>query len=81
MSAKKPENMSFEDTLKELETIVNGLEKGELSLDVALKQFERGISLARAGQQTLADAEQRIEILLTPDDKAPLSPFKDMPDD
>lgn len=75
MAAKKPENMSFEETLNELDTIVNSLENGELPLEAALKQFERGISLARIGQQTLNDAEQRVEILLAPDDKTPLTPF------
>lgn len=75
MATKKPENMSFEETLKELDMIVNGLENGELPLDAALKQFERGISLARFGQQTLSNAEQRVEILLAQDDNTPLSPF------
>ncbi|MDD1792685.1 exodeoxyribonuclease VII small subunit [Enterovibrio makurazakiensis] len=81
MAAKKPENMTFEETLKELDTIVNGLENGELPLDVALKQFERGISLARQGQKTLSDAEQRVEILLAQDDNAPLETFEDTRDE
>ncbi|MBE1277125.1 MULTISPECIES: exodeoxyribonuclease VII small subunit [Enterovibrio] len=81
MAAKKPENMTFEETLKELDTIVNGLENGELPLDAALKQFERGISLARQGQKTLTDAEQRVEILLAQDDNAPLEQFEDTRDE
>ncbi len=81
MAAKKPENMSFEETLKELDTIVTGLENGDLPLDTALKQFERGISLARQGQKTLTDAEQRVEILLAQDDNAPLEPFEDTRDE
>ncbi|OEE85159.1 exodeoxyribonuclease VII small subunit [Enterovibrio norvegicus FF-162] len=81
MATKKPENMTYEETLKELDTIVNGLENGELPLDVALKQFERGISLARQGQKTLSDAEQRVEILLAKDDNTPLEPFEDARDE
>ncbi|MBV7299111.1 exodeoxyribonuclease VII small subunit [Enterovibrio paralichthyis] len=81
MAAKKPENMTFEETLKELDTIVTGLENGDLPLDTALKQFERGISLARQGQKTLTDAEQRVEILLAQDDNAPLEPFEDTRDE
>ncbi|MDD1783470.1 exodeoxyribonuclease VII small subunit [Enterovibrio sp. ZSDZ35] len=81
MAAKKPENMTFEETLKELDTIVNGLENGDLPLDAALKQFERGISLARQGQKTLSDAEQRVEILLAQDDNASLEPFEDTRDE
>lgn len=75
MSNKKPENMTFEETLKELDSIVLDLESGELPLDGALKQFERGINLARQGQKTLNEAEQRVEILLSNDDNAPLTPF------
>ncbi|CZF77331.1 Exodeoxyribonuclease 7 small subunit [Grimontia celer] len=81
MAAKKPENMTFEETLKELDTIVNGLESGDLPLDAALKQFERGISLARQGQKTLSDAEQRVEILLAQDDNDPLEKFEDTRDE
>ncbi|WP_407332408.1 exodeoxyribonuclease VII small subunit [Enterovibrio sp. 27052020O] len=81
MATKKPENMTFEETLKELDTIVNGLENGDLPLDTALKQFERGISLARQGQKTLSDAEQRVEILLAQDDNAPLETFEDARDE
>lgn len=39
--AKKPENLSFEESLSELERIVSDLEQGDVSLDDALKQFER----------------------------------------
>ncbi len=81
MAAKKPENMTFEETLKALDAIVHELEAGDLSLDSALKQFERGVALARQGQKTLSDAEQRVEILLSQDDNAPLSPFEDPRDE
>lgn len=53
----------FEQSISELETIVNQLEQGELSLDDALKQFEKGISLARKCQEVLNQAEQKIEYL------------------
>ncbi|WP_428772177.1 exodeoxyribonuclease VII small subunit [Vibrio sp.] len=76
MASKKPENMTFEATLEELDGLVEQLENGELALDDALKNFERGIALARAGQAKLHDAEQRISILLQNDDEAPLSEFQ-----
>ncbi|MGC9404316.1 MULTISPECIES: exodeoxyribonuclease VII small subunit [Vibrio] len=76
MASKKPENMSFEATIEELDTLVEQLENGELALDDALKKFERGIALARVGQTKLSDAEQRVSILLQNDDEAPLSPFE-----
>ena len=53
----------FEKSIAELETIVMQLEKGELSLDESLKQFEKGISLARKCEETLTQAEQKIELL------------------
>lgn len=55
--------VSFENSIVELETIVHQLEKGDLTLDDALKQFEKGIKLARTCQATLSDAEKKIESL------------------
>ena len=53
----------FEKSIAELEAIVTQLEKGELSLEDSLKQFEQGIILARKCQETLNQAEQKIEML------------------
>ncbi|WP_047045566.1 exodeoxyribonuclease VII small subunit [Vibrio mexicanus] len=80
MASKKPENMSFEATIEELDTLVEQLENGDLALDDALKKFERGIALARAGQGKLSDAEQRVSILLNNDDETPLSDFESQPE-
>lgn len=55
--------VQFEKSLNELESIVQALEKGELSLDEALKQFEKGITLARNCQNILTEAEQKISRL------------------
>ncbi|EQB0499637.1 exodeoxyribonuclease VII small subunit [Vibrio alginolyticus] len=76
MAVKKPENMTFEATIEELDSLVDQLENGDLALDDALRKFERGIALARVGQTKLSDAEQRVSILLSEDDEAPLSDFK-----
>ena len=53
----------FEQSITELEEIVRQLEKGELSLEDSLVQFEKGIGLARNCQHLLQKAEQKIEIL------------------
>lgn len=53
----------FEKSMAELEEIVMQLEKGELSLEDSLKQFEKGINLARKCQDVLNHAEQKIEML------------------
>lgn len=75
MANKKPENMSFEESLSELDSLVNQLENGDLDLEDALKKFERGISLARSSQLKLTEAEQRVQILLQDDDQSDLAPF------
>ena len=59
-SSKKP---SFEQALNELETLVETMEQGELSLEESLKSFERGVVLTRTCQQALKEAEQKIQIL------------------
>ncbi|OCG09111.1 exodeoxyribonuclease VII small subunit [Gilliamella sp. wkB178] len=75
MAKKQEKELSFEETLKQLETIVAQLEGGDLPLDEALNEFEKGVKLARAGQQQLQQAEQRIQILLTENSDAELSDF------
>ncbi|CAM3003890.1 exodeoxyribonuclease VII small subunit [Vibrio tubiashii] len=80
MASKKPENMTFEATIEELDVIVENLENGDLALEDALKKFERGIALARSGQSKLSDAEQRVSILLQNDDESPLSDFNAQPE-
>lgn len=73
--AKKPENLSFEASLSELELIVTELEQGDVSLDDALTQFERGIKLVRQSQAKLEQAQQKVSILLNEGDKN-LNQFK-----
>lgn len=64
MSKKQANPQQFEQMIAELEIIVQQLEQGDLSLDEALAQFERGIALTRASQQQLQAAEQKVQILL-----------------
>jgi exodeoxyribonuclease VII small subunit len=69
---KKPP--SFEDALNELESLVDTLEKGDLSLEDSLKTFERGVELTRTCQEALKDAEQKVRMLSQPDPDADLEP-------
>lgn len=55
---------SFEKDLQNLEKLVEKLEQGEMPLEDALEQFERGIALTRRCQQALQAAEQKVQILL-----------------
>lgn len=57
------ETIQFEQSVSELEHIVKQLENGELSLEDSLKEFEKGIHLARKCQEVLNQAEQKIEFL------------------
>jgi len=77
MALKKPENMLYEEAISELETIVSHLEQGEIPLEDALKQFERGISLARSNNQKLQKAQQQVNILMQQDEQSPLQEFND----
>ncbi len=53
----------FEDVLTELESLVDTLEQGELTLEQSLAYFERGIELTRTCQKALDAAEQKVRIL------------------
>ena len=53
--------MSFEDSLKELETIVKSLENGQGALDKAIADYERGTALRDHCQKKLADARLKVE--------------------
>jgi exodeoxyribonuclease VII small subunit len=55
---------SFEAALKQLEEIVQKLEKGELALEESLKLYEEGIRLSRLCHTKLDEAEGKIEQLL-----------------
>lgn len=62
--ARKPQAIDFEKAMADLEGQVQRLESGELSLEEALKAFEAGIRLTRDCQQALAEAEQKVQLLL-----------------
>lgn len=55
--------VNFEKSLKQLETLVDKLEKGDTSLEDSLKNFEEGVKLTRECQQALQSAEQKISLL------------------
>ncbi len=75
MSEKNSE-IDFEKSLAELEQLVETMEKGELTLEESLKQFERGVSLTRACQKALAAAEQKVRILTLNNESGELTEFE-----
>jgi exodeoxyribonuclease VII small subunit len=59
---------SFEESLGELEQIVEQLEAGDLPLERSLELFEKGVRLSRECQKRLDEAERKVEILLKSED-------------
>jgi exodeoxyribonuclease VII small subunit len=51
------------------------MERGDLSLEESLKQFERGVQLSRSCQQALKTAEQKVEMLLQKNGQETITPF------
>jgi exodeoxyribonuclease VII small subunit len=81
-SAEEPmseveQETSFEVALDRLETLVAGLEDGELSLEEALAGFEEGVRLSRRLADQLADAERRIERLTQEGGQLTTRPLRD----
>ncbi len=60
---RKTSTLNFEKALRELETLVESMEQGDLSLEDSLKAFERGVELTRTCQKSLDEAEQKVEFL------------------
>ena len=61
--------LNFEETMKELEKVVQALENGELNLDESIKEFEKGMKLSKDASKYLEDAEKKITILVNKDNE------------
>ena len=69
--------LSFEDALKELETIVQQLERGQVKLDDAISAYERGTLLKRHCENKLQEAKMKVEkIVLAPNGSVGSEPAK-----
>ncbi len=53
--------LGFEDSIKQLKTIVDKIEQGEIPLQDSLEQYEQGMALIKHCRQILQKAEKRIE--------------------
>jgi len=72
---RKKKMPAFEEALKDLESIVERMEQGELSLEESLLSFEQGIKLTRTCQDALKDAEQKVNILIDKNSDSPTRAF------
>ena len=75
MAKKSPATPNFETSLQELETLVEKMEQGDLSLEESLGHFERGVQLSRNCQQALKTAEQKVEILMKKNGQEEITAF------
>lgn len=79
MPKKSPNETSpvahFEQSLEELEQLVEKMENGEMSLEQSLSAYERGVGLYRQCQQALEQAELRVRLLSNPAQPDSVEPF------
>ena len=70
----------FEQSLDELEQLVEKMEHGEMSLEDSLAAYERGVGLYRRCQTALEQAELRVRLLSDPENPESAEPFAPLPD-
>lgn len=80
MADSKDNLKDFEKSLQQLEQIVNRMESGDLGLEESLNRFEQGIKLAKQCQDTLSEAELRVEQLIEKNGLQQTVPFEDSDD-
>jgi exodeoxyribonuclease VII small subunit len=64
MAKKDQANKKFETALEELESVVEQLESGDLSLEDSLAVFEKGVGLVKYCNQKLSEVEKKVELLI-----------------
>lgn len=71
----KRKKLDYEAAVSELESLVERLEKGDISLEESLKLYERGVLLTRDCQKALQAAEQKVQMLLQQSGQSDLVDF------
>ena len=66
---------TFEQSMQELEQVVLELEKGDLSLEMAISKFENGIKLSKECSDKLDAAEKKINVLVANKEELTEQPF------
>jgi len=64
MAKSKLTDLDFENAYKELETLVERMERGDQDLEKSLNDFERGVALMKHCHSVLKDAEQKVDVLV-----------------
>ena len=68
MSDIELEKLTFEEAMKELEKLVDSLDKGDVSLDEAIAAYDRGSKLKDYCQKKLHDAKMKVETIQSSDE-------------
>lgn len=66
----KKKQLDLETSLAEINTLIEQMELGKLSLEQSLSCFERGIALIKHSQKILQSAENKIQILIQNNDNS-----------
>ena len=70
--SEKINNISFEDALKELESIVQKLESGQIKLEEAVSAYEKGVQMQKVCEEKLKDAQMKVEKLILDKEGKPI---------
>lgn len=73
---RKAKSFDLESSIAEINTLIEQMEQGELSLEQSLERFERGIGLIKQCQKILQEAEQKVHILMQNNEKEDLQPYE-----
>jgi exodeoxyribonuclease VII small subunit len=67
--------LPFEEALSELEATIQHLEEGDLTLEEAIRLYERGMRLARRCSEALDTAELQVQQLTVTSDEQQLGMY------
>lgn len=71
MSETPVDKMNFEDAIRELETVVGKLERGDVALDDSIALYERGAALKARCEKKLSEAEEKVAKITLSSDGTP----------
>ena len=69
---KEVKNISFEEALKELESIVQKLESGQVKLEEAVAAYEKGVQMQKICEEKLKEAQMKVEKLILDKEGKPM---------
>ncbi|MDE5412242.1 exodeoxyribonuclease VII small subunit [Alkalihalobacterium chitinilyticum] len=77
MSEQNREELSFEDAITELESVVEKLEQGDVPLEEAISMFQQGMNLSKLCHDKLTVVEKQLEQILTEDGQLEEASFQE----